>query len=97
MLDPLVIVGSLYAKKLIDDATLRDVTISEGVINATKAHRLLQSCKQNILSDQDPDNRLTEFMGILRISQPAAKPVVDGIMEHVSSGDLHCNVSEKQS
>ena len=82
--NPSSIATYLYSHLFISDGTLRDVTTTVGESNDVKGHKLLQECKQNILTHQHPGERLRELLDILRDVEPAVKTVADRIIEKVS-------------
>ena len=92
-LDPPGLAGSLYSCQFFGDSTLNYVTTVMGVPNQTKAHRLLQDCKQSILNHKHPEKRLRELLDILRSAQPAANPLADMILQEVSTFCIYslCN------
>ena len=82
-LNPLGFAGSLYSCQFFGDSTLDYVSTAVGVSHQTKAHRLLQDSKQAILTYQHPQERLRELLDIFSNAQPAARPVVNRILEKV--------------
>ena len=81
---PSGIASSLYSQLLIDEGTLNYVTSAVGVSDHDKAHKLVQKCTHSILIHQHPVGRLRKLLDILTGTQPAARPVVDRILEKVT-------------
>ena len=79
------IAAKLYSSFFISDSTMRHVHTAMGISTDERAFRVLDDCRSNILSHPDPKERLSEFIVILKDSQPATRHVATRIEEKVYS------------
>ena len=72
----------LYSARFISDSTHRRVT--ENIPEDAKADKLLQDCKENIITHAQPVERMRELLEILCM-EPSARAVADKINKQVSA------------
>ena len=72
----------LYSARFIGDSTHRRVT--ENIPEDAKADKLLQDCKENIITHAQPVERMRELLEILCM-EPSARAVADKINKQVSA------------
>ena len=74
----------LYAAHFIGDSTHRHVTTTVSIPEDAKAEKLLQDCKENIITHAQPVERMRELLEIL-CEEPSARAVADKINKQVSA------------
>ena len=79
------ITAKLYSSFFISYSTKNYVHTAMGVSDNDKAYKVLDDCRSNILSYPDSKKRLSEFIVILKDSQPATRHVATRIEEKVYS------------
>ena len=84
-INPTNVAGYFYSAELISNATLHYVTTTVGISGEEKGHKLLQDCHVNIVSHDDPVERVRKLLETLRELEPAAKVVVERINGQVST------------
>ena len=72
----------LYSARFISDSTHRRV--NENISGEDKADKLLQDCRENIITHAQPVERMRELLEILCM-EPSGRAVADKIKKQVSA------------